>query len=213
MGDINEAVVREYFESLGFLVSQPRKYSVPARPKTFEEELDLLVHNPLVKESRPPENFVCTTEDVRALSCAVVAVRGWHTERFSVSRIEQTPEIVRFAEPEPIKLAAGLLGTEAFVKLLCLPGLPASGEQRKKTIDLLRHKGIDGVLTFRTMLLALIRQTDTTKNYEKSDVLQIIRLLKNYDFIRDAQLDLFPSRRRPHKPRPPAAAPPATGTT
>ena len=46
MSAVNEAIVREYFESLGFLVRQPRKYQVSARPKHIEEEVDLLVVNP-----------------------------------------------------------------------------------------------------------------------------------------------------------------------
>ena len=38
MASVNEAIVREYFESLGFLVHQPQKYIVMARSKRAEEE-------------------------------------------------------------------------------------------------------------------------------------------------------------------------------
>ena len=35
------------------------------------------------------------------------------------------------------------------------------------------------------------------KTYEKSDLLQILRILKNYDLLKSGQMDLFaPSRRR-----------------
>ena len=49
----------------------------------------------------------------------------------------------------------------------------------------------NGVLSFRTMLLELVEHLDTAKNYEKSDLLQILRILKTYDLLKDAQLDLF----------------------
>jgi hypothetical protein len=32
---------------------------------------------------------------------------------------------------------------------------------------------------------------DVSKNYEKSDLLQILRILKTYDLLKEAQLDLF----------------------
>jgi hypothetical protein len=80
-------------------------------------------------------------------------------------------------------------------KVLCLPRLPASGELKKQTIEVLKAKGVDGVISFRTMLAELVARVDKKKNYEKSDLLQTIRLLKNYGLLRDSQMDLFPERR------------------
>ncbi len=60
---------------------------------------------------------------------------------------------------------------------------------------MLKERGIDGVITFGTMLMELARSVDVNRNYGKSDLLQIMRLLKNYDLIRDEQLDLFIDRR------------------
>jgi hypothetical protein len=45
------------------------------------------------------------------------------------------------------------------------------------------------------MLADLVSQTQVNRNYQQSDLLQIIRILKNYDFLREPQLELF-------KPRP-----------
>jgi hypothetical protein len=84
-------------------------------------------------------------------------------------------------------------------KILCLPKLPLSGELKQRTIQILRDKGVDGVISFETILSELVDRVDTSKNYEKSDLLQIIRLLKNYDLIRERQLDMFSKRAR-HKP-------------
>ena len=45
---------------------------------------------------------------------------------------------------------------------------------------------------------------DIKKNYEKSDVLQVIRILKNYDFLNDTQMELFGSRKRKKRSGPEA---------
>ena len=103
MSGVNETIVREYFESLGFVVAQPCKHVIPGRRKRAEEELDLLVLNPLVTEQKVPGSLEWKTSDLRGISRAIVAVRGWHTERFSAALLEQTPEIVRFADDGPVR--------------------------------------------------------------------------------------------------------------
>jgi hypothetical protein len=45
------------------------------------------------------------------------------------------------------------------------------------------------------MLADLIEQIEINRNYQKSDLLQIIRILKNYDFFREPQLELFKAKR------------------
>jgi hypothetical protein len=196
MSSVNEWVVREYFESLGFLVSQPRKYVTPGRQKTADEEIDLIVLNPRVSEQTRPSRIVWTSADVGSVSRAVVGVRGWHTERFYAKTFEQAPDILRFGEQASVRFAAKLLGSKDMLKILCIPRLPASGKLKEETIRLLKDKGIDGVISFRTMLQELISHVDTNRNYEKSDLLQIIRLLKNYDLLKGAQMELFGRRRR-----------------
>ncbi len=196
MSAVNEWIVREYFESLGFLVGQPRKYVVPGRQKKAEEEIDLVVYNPTVTEHRLPDKIVWTSEDFASVKRAVIGVRGWHTERFYASTFEQTPDILRFVQDESVLVAAGLLGSDALAKVLCLPRLPASGELKDKTIEVIKTSGIDGVVSFHTLLAELIARVETHRNYDKSDVLQVIRLLKNYGFIKDSQMELFGRRSR-----------------
>jgi len=200
VSSVNESVVREYFEQLGYLVSQPRKYVPGGRQKTADEELDLIVFNPQVKEHKVPEHLIWSTGDLKNVSRAVVGVRGWHTERFYVSRFEQTPDILRFVEEAPIRFAEKLLGASPIAKILCIPNLPASGGLKDKTCEVLKLKGLDGVISFRTMLLELAGRVDVNVNYEKSDLLQTVRLLKNYDLIKDSQMDMFAKKqRRPRK--------------
>ncbi|MDP6525139.1 MAG: hypothetical protein QGI24_03005 [Kiritimatiellia bacterium] len=196
MAGVNEWIAREYFETLGYLVCQPRKYTVPGRHKKASEEIDLVVHNAAIGEQQIPGHIVWSSADLKNVSRAIVGVRGWHTERFYASTFEQTPEILRFVEPDSIAFASKILGSDSMAKILCLPRLPASGELEDKIIDVLKEKGIDGVITFRTMLSELIAGVETHRNYEKSDLLQVIRLLKNYDFLKDSQLELFERKKR-----------------
>ena len=139
--------------------------------------------------------------DLAGVARAVVVVKGWHTDTFSTSLLTHAPEIFRFVEPAAAQQAAKSFGGEGPVtKILVVPALPAAAEGRKASIDLLRSRGIDAVIPFQTILRDLIDQIETNRNYQKSDLLQVIRILKNYDFFREKQLELFrsgrPSRKR-----------------
>jgi hypothetical protein len=176
---------------MGYLVSQPCKYMVPGRHKRMEEEIDLVVVNPLVTEQRIPDALVWTSAELGGIARAVIGVYGSHTERFSVARLEQTPEILHFASERALDVVARQLGSRDVARILCIPELPASGELRGNTLKLLRNNGINGILSFRTMLQDLINGVDTKRNYEKSDLLQTIRILKNYDLVKSGQMELF----------------------
>ena len=208
MSSVNEWIVREYLESLGFLVRQPRKYQVVARSKGLHEEVDLLAVNPALPPGRPlPKAKLWGAAELAQVSCAIVAVRGWHTERFSPAVMELSSEIFRLTDSYVLQKAEEMMGPGPVTKILCLPELPATKELRERALqmlrdkaqDLFRSKGIDGVILFRTMLRELADYVDSNKNYEKSDLLQTLRLLKNYDLLKDAQMELFRRKRKPRK--------------
>lgn len=196
MAAVNEWIAREYFECLGYLVSQPRKYAVPGRQKLASEEVDLVIAKPALAQMELPSHMVWATEDFSGVQRAVVGIRGWHTERFYALTFEHAPEMLRFADADAQRFAARMLGSGSMAKVLCIPRLPASGELKEQSIAFLREKGIDGVISFQTMLAELVARVETNRNYEKSDLLQIIRLLKNYDLLKDPQLELFRKGRR-----------------
>lgn len=192
---VNELIAREYFEHLGYLVNEPQKYVVLSRPREADEEIDMVIYNPRVAEHRLPGHVVWTGADFSTVKRGVVAVRGW-VERVYVSTIEQWPEMVKFVEPDSIKSATKTFGSEQFAKILCVPRLPATGGLKDKVIDVLRQKGIDGVISLETIFLEIAAGLDASKNYEKSIVLQLMRLLKHYDMIKEPQMDLFEKKRR-----------------
>ena len=210
MSAIDEGIVREYFEQNGFLVRQARKYQVSARRKTGDEEIDLVVYNPAWRRgSRRPDFFLFSSE-LEFVQRAIVAVKGWHTGVFTPATLKNSPEIFRFLEekvlkeatiffpPDPADDAGGTL-----TKILVLPSLPTAEPFRSQSVELLKAHGVDAIISFRAMLLDILDKIEINQNYSKSDTLQVMRILKNYDLIKDTQLDMFPDRaavRRGAKP-------------
>jgi len=134
---------------------------------------------------------------VPMIARAGVVVKGWHTESFSSAVLAHAPEIFRFVEPPVFQRAAKSFGGGGPpTKILVVPALPQGSEAREQSIGLLKNKGVDAVIPFHTMLADLIDQIEVNRNYQKSDLLQIIRILKNYDFFKDPQMELFKTRRR-----------------
>lgn len=207
MAGFDEQIVREYFELHGFLVRQVRKYSVQSRQKVAEEEIDLLVYNPAATAGERPPNFLLFASELQRVQRAVVAVKPWHTTlRFTPRLLQSSAEIFKFLERNVLKAVEGMFsegaagwdetvlpGQPPILKILVLPGLPTKEPHRSESIQLLRERGVDAIISFRTMLLDLIGKLETNRNYSKSDLLQILRILKNYDLIKDPQMDMFRS--------------------
>ena len=178
MAAVSETIVREYFELHGFLVRQQGKYI--ARTPREDEEIDFFVLNPQPRDREVPLPFILSSEDLPGITRAVVVVKGWHTETFSSGVLANAPEIFRFLEPSVFKRAIESFGEDgALTKILVLPALPQTEDARQQSIALLRARGIDAVIPFRTILGDLIAHTEANRNYQKSDVLQLIRVLKS----------------------------------
>jgi hypothetical protein len=198
MSAVSETIVREYFELHGFFVRQQRKFIAPSRRE--DDEIDFFVLNPQPSESGAPLPFILASTDLPRIARGVVVVKGWHTETFSSAVLANAPEILRFLEPGVFQQTARAFGKDGPVaKILVVPALPAGTEAREQSIELLRGKGLDAVIPFHTMLADLIDQIEVNRNYQKSDLLQIIRILKNYGFLKEPQLELFKPKKRKNK--------------
>lgn len=198
MAGFDENIVREYFELHGFLVRQLRKYQIHSRKKLADEEIDLLVYNPsFVRSDRKPD-FLLFSSELPFVNRAVVVVKGWHSLRFTPSMLRSSSEIFNFLEKNVIRKASSVFqgdsedleGSE-MLKILVLPGLPTHEPHRSESIRLLREHGVDGIISFRSMLIDILAKVETNLNYQKSEILQILRILKNYDLVKEPQLELF----------------------
>lgn len=199
MAGFDEHIAREYFELHGFLVRQVRKYSVHSRRKLADEEIDLLIYNPLYEASGRKPQFLLFSSELPYIHRAFVVVKGWHTSRFTPAMLRSSSEIFSFLEKTVLKEAGKLFkfdsgslpGADSALRILVLPGLPTAEPHRAESMRLLRERGIDGIISFRAMLLDLIQKVEINRNYQKSDLLQILRILKNYDLVKTSQLELF----------------------
>jgi hypothetical protein len=200
MSAIDEDIVREYFEHNGFLVRQVRKYAVQSRKKSSDEELiDLLVLNPaFTRGERKPDFFIFTSE-LPYIHRAMLSVKGWHTNVFSPAILRNSPDAFRFLEQNvqkeadrqlPLSEDSPELGDD-LLKIIVVPGLPTQEPYRSQSVTMLKERGVDGIISFRSMLQDLIGRIEVNRNYRKSDTLQLIRILKNYDLLKDPQMDLL----------------------
>jgi hypothetical protein len=206
MSRVDEDIVREYFEGSGFLVRQLRKYQVHSRQKTSDEEIDLLVFNPRFRAGGRKPEFQLDAGELAFVQRAIVVVKGWHTSRFTPGMLKSSSELFRFLEENVVQRAARHLPDgddlgpmENILKILVLPGIPSAEPLRSRSIEVLRKRGVDGILSFRTMLLEIVERVEINRIYQKSDFLEAIRVLKNYDLVREPQMELFRSRRKREK--------------
>ncbi len=191
MSSVDEKIVREYFEQNGFLVRQSRK-------KRRDEEIDLMVFNPSYSQRSRRPDFMLFSSELRYIHKAVVVVKGWHSLRFTPSMLRSSPEIFRFLEKQVVKQVSALfrpaserVEEDDLLKVLVLPGLPTENPYREQSMELLKEKGVDGIISFRSMLLDILARVEINRNYQKSDILQVLRIMKNYDLLNDPQLELF----------------------
>jgi hypothetical protein len=202
MAGFDENLVREYFELNGFLVRQLHKYQVHSRRKRDEEEIDLLVQNPGWQPGTPRPGFQLFAGDLPLIRRAIVAVMGWHTSRLTPSMLKSGSKISDFLRKEVIEVANEFFsGYEDFttegdagkdvLRVLVLPSLPTSDPLRSDSIKQLQDHGVDAILTFPSILENLLHRVETNLSYQKSDLLQMIRLLKIYDMVKSPQGELF----------------------
>ena len=71
------------------------------------------------------------------------------------------------------------------------PSNGAMDPQRAESIALLKERGVDGIITFSTILENLLRKVEINHSYQKSDLLQLMRIMKIYDMVKEPQMQLF----------------------
>jgi len=200
----DENIVREYFELNGFFVRQLRKYQVQSRKKRAEEEIDLVVYNPNATGEGGQPGFQLFSADMPNIRRAIVVVKAWHTSRFTPAMLKSSSRIFDFLKKDVLSKAESYFDFEgedldhevasqaaSFTKILVVPGLPTSDPQRSESIELLRAGGVDGIIAFSTILENLLRSVEVNHSYQKSDLLQLMRILKIYDMVKEPQMSLF----------------------
>ena len=202
MSGFDENIVREYFELNGFFVRQLRKYQVQSRKKRIDEEIDMLIYNPKANAEESINNFQLFSQDVANIRQAVIVVKPWHSSKFSPAILRSETKVFDFLKKEVLNKARDYFDlsdielseeaeTHSFKKILVIPSLPSGEPHRSESITLLKDQGIDGIISFATILESLIRNIEVNQSYQKSDLLQLLRILKIYNMLKEPQMTFF----------------------
>jgi hypothetical protein len=199
MASFDEDIVREYFELNGFFARQLSKYAVRSRKKPVEDAVELLVYNPSAPSAAPEPNFQLFSSDMASIRQAIVVVHGWQQTRVTPAILKSPARLLDFLKKEVLGQIDTLFVIEegaledaaAYRKVLVLPGLPTTEPQRSECIALFKEQGVDGVIAFSTILEDLLRHVEVNHSYQKSELLQLVRVLKVYDMVQAPQMSLF----------------------
>lgn len=199
MASFDESMVREYFELNGFFARQLHKYEVRTRKKPVEETVDLLVYNPTAPSDAPEPNFQLFSSDMAAIREAIVVVHGWQHTRVTPAILKSSARTFDFLKKDVLAQVDSLFAVEegvledagAYRKILVLPGLPTAEPHRSECIAQFKEQGVDGVIAFSTILEDLLRHVEVNHSYQKSELLQMVRVLKIYDMVQAPQMSLF----------------------
>ncbi|MCH2036602.1 MAG: hypothetical protein MK120_06600, partial [Puniceicoccaceae bacterium] len=200
MSGFDENIVREYFELNGFFVRQVPKYSIQSRKKSFNEVVALLINKPDVIKEQTITNFQLFSADMESIQKAVVVVRSWYLSEFSPELLKSSSKLFNFLKKNVFNQSEEYFSKESFENdkiwesisnsysnIIVLPGLPSNDPHRSESIEILKANGIDGIITYSTVLESLLRQVQANIIYQKSDLLQLMRILKIYNMVKDPQ--------------------------
>jgi len=187
VAEVNEEIARVFFELCGFLVRTNVKYQVKGKKRGVSgtSDLDLVVYNPNPKNGRTP-GFRLSVEDMPYIRQAIVEVKGWHQGAltpYNITKDEGGKRVFLFTRDEALSKAKETLERGCIRKILVISRL--GPRTRDKTEKLLAKGKIDHILEFDTMLGHIVKKTGASEHHSESEVLQTVRLLKNYDLLKD----------------------------
>jgi hypothetical protein len=160
--EVNEEIVKQYLEMMGFFVRTDIPYFRPMSKTGLKSsgwgDLDILAVGP------DKERYL-------------VQVKGWHTEAFTPSYFGGTPWVDTLAKKE----AARVFESNEFKTILVVSGIGSRSENEVRRLA--KAEGIDEIWLFREIIAKLIDYVQVNPNYD-SEVLQTIRLLKVYGFLK-----------------------------
>lgn len=204
MAGFDENIVREYFDLNGFFVRQLRKHTVQKGKKHVELQSDLVVYRPEAPEGASLSGFQIFSSDIENIRGAVVGITPWNVSRFTPAVAKSSAKTCDFLKKDVIAKIDQYFQRdpvegdevesdpyENYMKLLVLPAFPKNDAHRIECTELLKTAGVDGVLVCSTILENLLRHVAVNHSYPKSDILQLLRVLKIYDMIREPQMTLF----------------------
>lgn len=194
MNSVSEEIVREYLELSEFSVKKQRKFLLKGSRREEFDEVDFIASN-LCQIGETPKKILLGKKEIRGLERAVIAVRPWHSETFSLSRLKSSPEIFNLALLNDKKISDKFFRGQTFHRILVIPSLPQESSVKEKVLKTIHEKGLDYTIEFKTILEELVDHVEINRNYSESPILEEMRILKRYDLFKDYQMELFKNSR------------------
>jgi hypothetical protein len=199
--DIEHDLMEAYFESNGFLIRQAGKVESGASRKKQESLLTLAIFNPAVLQNFTSLGLRLYTGDLSKIRAALVSLIGWGNSDFSNGMLNNDGLLVKFLKKEvrDNRVESGFSpgpelaesGMGSFLRLLIVPALPRNETKASEVLTMLQDIGVDGVLTLRSMIENLLRQSEPSKVYTGKPFFQVLKLLKAYELSKEPQLEMF----------------------
>ena len=198
--DVERELVETYFESNGFLVRQTGNMEVASGRKKHENLDTLAIFNPAVSQNASM-SFRLYTSDLVKIRAGLVSLIGWGNSDFTNGMLNNDTSLLKFFKKEAKgnrlessfnpgpELAESGMGS--FLRLLVVPALPRNEAKVAEVFGILKEAGVDGILTLRSMLENLLRQSEPTKIYTGKPFFQVLKLMKVYELAKEPQLEMF----------------------
>jgi hypothetical protein len=190
MPETNTRIVREFLEANNFTVFENRKFQLQKADPPGRHSIDILGTNLQYTKPGAPLPMRLQADHMRFIPNVIVDVKGWHSSKFSPSRISGSSELFHFVSPQALEFARGMFGGAPFKSVLVISEISAVEPLWHKTEQLLRERGVDHILEFSVILSFLISHVEINANYVGSDTLQLLRLLKRYGLVKSIQMEL-----------------------
>jgi hypothetical protein len=162
VSDVNEELVRRYYELQGYFVRTNVRYEMRSERGMGRSDIDLCVYNPVTSDA------------------AIVEVKGWHKERISASYLRHWPRLFYFVRPEALAAASTLLGRNDYRRVLVVSRL---GKDPTAVVEYAAEHGVE-ILEYPDVLRYLIDHTPIDAD-AGSESEHVIRLMKLYSLLRE----------------------------
>ena len=198
---VEQDLVEAYFESNGFLVRNTGNSLITEPRRKFDPLTSIGVMNPRVNENSIDWGVRLFSGDLNKIRTGIVGILGWTNSSFSPAVMSNDTRQVKFLKQQLPKdkvddcfnLGFPIWdgGKNSFLKLLVVPSLPANNDKMKEALEYVSSVGVEGVLTLRSILENLFRQTSPNLGKDLRSVFQIFGLIKAYGLAKDPQMEIF----------------------
>jgi len=191
-------VVEAYFEINGFLARKNPSPPLGIGRKNIDPLPEFTVYNPKTDQNSDKLGFRLFSGDLMQVHSAQIFVLGWENTSFSNSLLSSEPRLVKFLRQEVDASRMGWSEQEPDkpqnhrLRVIVVPALPAGVDRMNAVEQHFRKQGVQGVLTLKSILENLFRQTLPSKlQLGGGHILHLLQMLKSYDLFRDPQVDMF----------------------